>query len=175
MLALAVSGRAAAEAAVEIGLSRGHAAIAAHNARDQWVVSGDWPALRAIANGAAAAPLAVQGAWHSRAMAGAVEEFRTALRSAVSAPPRVPIVCNRAGRAISGTADMVDAIAEQLIRPVEWTATLQTVAAMHVRAVVVIGPAKALRRMVRATCGDSMEVQSVETPDDLPEPGRTLA
>jgi len=82
MLALGVRSRAEVDEAVACARLHGRAQIAAHNAPDEWVLAGDWPALRAVPPRFAPVPLHTGGAWHSVAMEAAMSEYRTALGAA---------------------------------------------------------------------------------------------
>ena len=175
MIALQLVGRATAEAAIRSARAHGHAAIAAHNADDQWVVSGDWATLRAIAAAVPATPLAVAGPWHTEAMAGAVAEYRIALCEAIKAPLRVPLVCNRTGRVVEHADDLPDVLAGQLTRCVHWTDTMTTLAKRGVRHMVAVGAAKTLRALVRRQLGGDVTVVIVETPDDINRAREALA
>lgn len=175
LLALTAGTAAAAADAVECARARGWAQIAAHNAPDEWVLSGDWPALRAVPSRFAPVPLATDGPWHSAAMSGAVAEYRAALREAVAAPLRVPLVANRTGRPVGPADDLVELLAGQLTHRVEWAATMATLGEMNVRAVLTVGPAKALRGLARRNLGRAVRVLGVDRPADLARAAEALA
>jgi len=174
MLALAVSDRSVAEAAVANARPHGMVSIAAHNAADQWVVSGEWAALRTIAARMDASPVAVAGPWHTEAMADAVDEYRDVLRRAVTMPLRVPLVCNRAGAIVENAHEIPELLASQLTRPVEWVETMMTLDRFGVTDVITVGPAKALRALVRRGLGSHVCVHAVELPDDVARVAQAL-
>jgi [acyl-carrier-protein] S-malonyltransferase len=159
---------------IALGRAHGVAQLAAHNTERQWVIAGDWTALRAIAAAAPATPLPVTGPWHSEAMEGAVEEYRQALRTAITNPLTIPLVCNRYGRLLEPTDDLIDLLARQFTHPVQWVRTMDTLASLAVTDFVTIGPGKAVRSLIhRAVPRD--HVHPVEQPDDLPRVIQALA
>lgn len=168
MVAVRVTSREAALAAASSVAALGRVELAAHNAADEWVLSGDWAALRALPAHCAPVPLSTGGPWHSSAMEPAVAEYRAALRQAVRARPRLTLVSSATATLVGPEDDLVDLLAGQLTRPVEWAATLATLSAMGVERVVTIGPAKALRGLARRGLGGDVRVEGVDVPDDLP-------
>jgi [acyl-carrier-protein] S-malonyltransferase len=141
--------------------------IAAHNAFDQWVVSGEWAALRSIAARSDATTLPVEGAWHSDAMAGAVDEYREILRRSLTMPMRVPLVSNRTGAIVERVNELPDLLALQLTHPVEWVATMDTLTRFGITNVLAVGPVKAIRGLLRRGLEPRVAIHAVESPDDL--------
>ena len=166
MLALPPGGRAEADALVTVGSANGVVTVAAHNASDRWVVSGEWSALREIGSRTAATRLAVAGPWHSPLMAGAVDEYRESLRDALTTPPSVPIGCNRTGEVVGDTGSLVELLAGQLTHCVYWAEAMATFRTLGVSRVVICGPGKALRRSVEEALPRA-ELFIVERPGDL--------
>ncbi len=171
MLALVDADEATAERAVELGATRGVVALAAQNSPRQWVLSGEDPALRAIAAVFPSARLPVRGAWHGPAMEGVVAEFRAALRLAPASPLRSRLVGNGSGELL-GEEGVADALARQLVRPVRWALVLQALARAGVTEAVTVGPGKTLRALVRQVLGETFSVHTTEGVADL---ARTLA
>jgi len=167
MLALSVRSRVAAEEAVACARVHGRAQIAAHNAPDEWVLSGEWPALRAVPPRFAPVPLHTGGPWHSVAMEEALSEYRAALGDAALGPPRVPFVCNRTGQLVGAGDDLAELLAAQLTHPVEWATTMTTLSAVSTRTVITVGPAKPLRGLTRRNLGRDVRVLGVDSPADL--------
>ena len=181
MLALRAAAAGAALEAVALARRHGRAALAAHNGPGEWVVSGDWPALRALAArppaGVAVAPMPVAGAWHSELMAGAVDEYRAALETAIGADARlaVPLVCNHTGAAVARADELPGLLAAQLVHPVRWADGVETLAALGVDAVLLVGPARGLRRPTAAALAGRASLELVERPDDLERVSRAPA
>lgn len=167
MLALSTSDRQLVDSALVVGRERGYAEVAAHNAPDEWVLSGDVEAIRAIAGRYSATPLPVAGAWHSAAMAGAVLEFRDAVQAALSGPIGRPLVSNHTGRVVREAGELPGLLARQLVCPVQWVTTLATLVQSGMHEAIAIGPAKALGTLARRCAGDALRVRLVQEPVDL--------
>jgi malonyl CoA-acyl carrier protein transacylase len=148
------------------GRSAGSVVLAAHNGPQDWTLSGDSRALALIASRIAATKLVVSGAWHSPAMAGAVEEVLAAARARCGQTARAIVVTNRTGALAPADADVAELLAEQLVRPIQWTATLRTLAAAGVTRYVIAGPGTVLRGLVYKTLG-RVPVTIVESRADI--------
>ena len=175
MLAVTAEGRGVAEAALDLAREHGLAAIAAHNAPEQWVIAGDWPALRAVAARYSTTHVPVAGPWHTEAMAGAVDEFREAARGAVRGTLTAVLVANRTGACVTDARELPDLLAGQFTHPVEWDATMRTISAAGVSDVVVLGPGKALRGLARRGLPAAVRLHAAELPEDLDAIGEALA
>lgn len=141
--------------------------IAALNAPDEVVLSGPEAAVRAIAAVTPARRVPVSGAWHSAAMRGAVEEFRTAVQALEQRQAVVPFIRNLDG----ALGHSLDSLADQLTQPVQFTAALATARAQGVDTFVTIGPGVVLRGLVRRNLGTTVRVWTTEDAADL---SRTL-
>ncbi len=140
--------------------------VAAHNAPRDWTLSGDTRSLAQIASRVTTTKLPVGGAWHSPAMAGAVADVRAAARTRCRGVPRPIVVTNRTGTLAPPDADISELLAEQLVRPVQWTTTLRSLAAAGVTRYVIAGPGTILRGLVYKTLG-RVPVSIVETLADV--------
>jgi [acyl-carrier-protein] S-malonyltransferase len=147
------------DAVIAIGKRHGSVVLAAHNAPGEWTLSGDKTALDAIAAAHAATRLPVSGAWHSPAMAGAVDELHKAARAIATREPSRAWIVNRTGEAFTG--DAADVLAGQLVRPISWAKTIATMVARGVDHFVILGPGKQLRGLVRKNT--KVRVSIVET------------
>jgi [acyl-carrier-protein] S-malonyltransferase len=154
MVALATAEEPLIEAALAAGRSAGALDVAARNAPDETVLTGDEAAVRAVLAfaPAVATRLPTPGAWHSPAMAGALDEWRAALRAVDRAEPRCAFVANRTGDVVASGYEIPDLLAEQLVRPVAWTQALATAAA-GARALVTLGPGAVLRSLWHRNTG----------------------
>lgn len=166
MIALPPGDRDAADAAVAIGLEAGTASLAARNASDRWVVTGDWAALTRIERTVASTRLAVAGPWHSPLIAAAADEYAAALRATIEPPLAVPIVSNRTGAIAADASSLAALLAEQLTHPVRWAESMATLATLAVTRTIVCGPGKALRRSIEEALPDAA-LLVVERPADL--------
>ena len=113
--------------------------LSAVNAPDEVVLGGPESSLP---KGARRIP--VSGPWHTKAMAGAVDEFRAALRD-VARPLRVPLVRNLDGAAVHDAASLGD----QLVSPVHFVLVMKTLLERGIDTVVTVGPGLVLRGLVR--------------------------
>jgi [acyl-carrier-protein] S-malonyltransferase len=162
----AVRGGAAELArALHAGRAHGAIALAAENAPDEHVVSGSEPALAAALAAVPATRLPVAGAWHSPAMAGAVDELRAALAAVPARTPHATLVCNRTG-APAAPAALPELLAGQLVHPVRWTTALGALRALGATRYVVVGPGRLLRALVRRTLGP-VAVEIVDSMRDI--------
>ncbi|MDP1827749.1 MAG: ACP S-malonyltransferase [Archangium sp.] len=139
--------------------SRLHLQLAAINAPDEVVVSGPDEALAGI--GGVRVP--VSGAWHSDAMAGAVDEFRAALHALEVHDAKVPLIRNLDG----ALGHSLDALADQLTKPVHFTAALATAVAQGIDTIITVGPGAVLRGLVRKNLGTSVRVLTTENSSDF--------
>jgi len=150
--------------ALAAGRAHGSLVVAAENAVDEHVVSGDPAAIAAVLAACPSQRLAVAGAWHSPAMAGAVDELRGAL-ARIPQRAGVPFVCNRNGR-VAAPADLPALLAGQLVHPIWWVDCLRTTAALGVTRYILLGPGKLMRALIRRTLGD-VDVHIVQGEADL--------
>ena len=174
MLALRTSVDSAHEA-LAIAAMAGPVSLAANNAPDEQVLSGSHDALRAVPQRFTPSLLATGGAWHSSAMAGALDEFRAALDAVCTPLSRAAWLTNRTGEVAARGADPAPLLAEQLTHPVQWMRTLHALRALGVRTLVTLGPSKALRGLAHRTLGDTIALISVELPRDLSRAEEALA
>jgi [acyl-carrier-protein] S-malonyltransferase len=142
--------------------------LAAHNAPGEYTLSGPVPALKALAAHVRTTRLPVAGAWHSPAMADAVEDVLTAARERLQASHTATVITNRTGEAAASDADVAELLAGQLVRPVQWARTLATLGAAGVEEYLVVGPGKLMRALVAKNLGHA-RVRIVETLADLRE------
>ena len=167
MLALLEATADVAEAAVSLGAPHGVIALAAVNAPDQWVLSGEARALDVVATRFASRRLPVVGAWHCELMAGALPELLSELEARPFRPLSATFVANRAGEPLGEREDLSRSLAEQLVRPVQWVATLTALERMKVTDVVTVGPGRILRGLVRKSLGSRVRVHGTEDDTDL--------
>jgi len=136
--------------AAEVG-----ATVAIVNGPDHCVLGGDEEALQALerrAPGAGAAavrrlPIGVPA--HTPLLAGAVEPFAAALRSAGLADPRVPVLAGVSGQPVRRAEEAVAALSRQLAERIDWARCLAAASEMGCSVYLELGPGNALSRMVR--------------------------
>lgn len=166
MVMMTAASRGIVDDAVAFAGSKGIVAIAAHNAPNQWVISGEWAALRHLATRHSVAPVAVTGAWHSAVLADAVEPFCAAARRALTQPIRIPFITNRTGAIVASVEELPELLAGQLTHPVEWVRVMETLSTFGATDVVTVGPARILRGLVRFNLGRQVAPHSTDVIGD---------
>ncbi len=126
------------------------ASVANDNAPGQVVLAGARDALRELVGqareiGVRAILLDVAGAFHSPAMAPAVEPFRDLLDTVEISTPRAPVISCASGQPI---ADVRSELAQGIVRPVRWRATVLHLFEQGARELVDLGPGKVLAGLV---------------------------
>ena len=143
-----------AESALVQELAEAHAVqVANDNSPRQQVLSGPGSRLAGLAAdarrlGLRCVPLAVQGAFHSPAMAGAVEEFEAALATVEFDEPELPVYsCITA----APFDDIRARLAEALVSTVRWRETLHALFDSGARRFVDVGPGRVMCGLVKHT------------------------
>jgi [acyl-carrier-protein] S-malonyltransferase len=104
----------------------------------------------ALARGAKRAlPLDVGGAFHTSLMQPAVEPMRQAVAGAGLVAPRIPLIANATGDAITDPEALGDELVFQLMNPVRWTSCVEYMAANGVTTMVEIGPGRVLTGLIK--------------------------
>lgn len=96
-----------------------------------------------------ALPLPVSGAFHTPYMERAAAEFRTYLDGFNFNPPQGKVIPNVAGEATDDPALIKNMLAKQLISPVRWTKTMQTMVSLGVTDIYELGSGKVLCGLVK--------------------------
>ncbi len=140
------------------------------NGAGQTVAAGTAEQLAALGEDAPAKarviPLKVAGAFHTEFMASAVPALTEHVAGLSPADPRVALLSNRDGEAVSSGAEALDRIVGQVTRPVRWDLCMEAMAARGVTGVLEVLPGGTLtglaKRGLRGT-----KVCALKTPDDL--------
>ncbi|MEX2328424.1 MAG: ACP S-malonyltransferase [Nitriliruptoraceae bacterium] len=153
--------------------------VANDNAPGQVVVAGPPEAVAAVSAlareaGGRAIILEVEGAFHSSAMASAVEPVAQALEAAATRDPAVPIVSGSTGATVESAEGVVAALVDGILSPVRWRDVQDTLGAHGITDLVEVGPGGVLAGMARRALPD-VTVHSVQTPDDLDTVAAALA
>jgi [acyl-carrier-protein] S-malonyltransferase len=142
--------------------------LANDNAPGQVVLAGAVQRLRAASTqarerGARAILLDVAGAFHTAAMAAAVEPFRTALDEVELYPPAIPVI---SGSTALPFDDVRGELAAAIGRPVRWRATMLAFAQLGVGTFVDFGPGQVLARLVSRNLPDAqvLDPQTLAAP-----------
>lgn len=156
MVALVGDAAAAREAAEAAG-----AVVANDNGPTQIVAAGPPDVVEATGEEAKrrkvrALPLAVTAAFHTPAMAPAVEPFRQALDEVEIRAPRTPVISCSSAQPFPADPDAIrDRLAAAVSEPVRWRETVEELYARGVREFVETGPGKSLIGLVRRAFKDA--------------------
>jgi [acyl-carrier-protein] S-malonyltransferase len=143
------------------------------NSADQIVIAGAAPAVaraveRARALGARrAVALPVSAPFHCALMKPAEELLEPELRRLTTRTPRVPIVANVDAQPKTDAASAIEALVQQVSRPVRWEDVVKRLALMGVTTYVEVGPGRVLGGLVRRIVKDA-HVLAFAAPEDLP-------
>jgi malonyl CoA-acyl carrier protein transacylase len=133
-------------------LAKEHEVVLANdNAPGQVVLAGPVDRLRdasgrARSEGARAIWLDVAGAFHSPAMAAAVQPFRSALEQVELRPAAIPVISSSTARPFG---DVRAELAAAIVEPVLWRATMLALACRGAETFVDFGPGQILARLVK--------------------------
>lgn len=140
------------------------------NAAGQIVAAGAIAALEKLAEDpparARVRPLATAGAFHTRYMAPALDEYTRVADRINPQEPAVTLLSNSDGRPVSGGADALAKLVAQMTRPVRWDLCTASMKELGVTAIVEFPPAGTLtgiaKRELRGT-----PTHAVKSPADL--------
>ena len=136
--------------------------ICNHNAPDQVVVGGGRVAIDAVIasaaeRGVATRELPVSAAFHTPYVAHAVDAFAPAVDAVGVGAPSIPVYANSPDRQYgSDAAENAAMLVEQLLKPVEFVASLEAMHADGCTVFVEFGPKKVLTSLVHRTLGDDV-------------------
>ncbi|WP_201776204.1 ACP S-malonyltransferase [Streptacidiphilus melanogenes] len=154
------------DAVVAAGLT-----VANWNGSHQFVAAGPLDRVEALAAapapGTRVAPLAVAGAFHTEAMAPAVEEFARAVRESRFTDPDAALLGNADGAPVTGPDDLRRRLVTQITSPVRWDRCSESIArlapgALHIE----LAPAGPLTRLLQRTDPTARAV-AVTAPEDV--------
>lgn len=146
--------------------------LANDNCPGQVVISGSHAALDkavefANERGAKkAVKLAVSVAVHSPLMKEAGEEFGMVVEQTPFHAPRFPVVANVTAQPLTDVVALRQELSVQIISPVRWTESIQTMLAAGVNSFVELGPGGVLKGLLKRIDRGAVGI-SVETPEDL--------
>lgn len=125
------------------------------NSTGQIVISGEIAAVEKAAELAKAAGakrairLEVGGAFHSPLMAPARDGLEEFLKGVDIKDPRLPVVANVTGEAVSKAEDVRRLLVEQITSPVRWAQTMEYLNRQGVKRIFEIGPGKVLTGLAK--------------------------
>ena len=141
------------EAAAHPGAGR--VVLANDNAPGQVVISGERRALDVAMELAKAAgarrvvELSVSGAFHSPVMAPAAEGLARAVNSAPIQDAAIPIISNISATPLTAASALRQELSRQIVSPVQWTRSIEWLAAQGVTLFVEIGAGQVLAGLVK--------------------------
>lgn len=147
--------------------------IANDNSPGQIVVAGDGAAIDQArsavdALGGRLVPLDVEGAFHSPAMAPAVEAVRAAFAAERPADPTVPLVSASRARVVRTAADAVTSLVDGILGAVRWRDVQLLLERRGVTDLVEVGPGRVLAGLAKRTV-PALRVHSVAVPEAVGE------
>jgi [acyl-carrier-protein] S-malonyltransferase len=142
--------------------------IANWNSSTQLVLSGEEAgieqiiaAVRNLKEGRAIR-LPVKGAFHSPLMAPVQSSLRTVTESLDWSPARVPLASNVSGRLLSDSQEIRQALLEQIVSPVRWTACIHSLLEVGCDTFLELGSSSVLTRLVHQIAPD-VQVYAVDS------------
>lgn len=158
-------------AEVQAAADASGAHVANDNAPGQVVVAGSDEALArlkaALANVTGKVrDVAVGAAYHSPHMQSAVEPFGRVLDTAAFAEPAVPVVANVDAAPHRGATEWPALLRTQVISPVRWRESVESLALLGVTETVELGASAVLTGMVKRI-DPTLARRSVTTPEEL--------
>ncbi len=146
--------------------------VANSNAPGQVVIAGSPDAVDAAGTAAKDAgakrvmPLDVSGAFHTPFMAPAGPRLDAAISVATFHDARVPIVANVDAAVHTAAADWPDLLRRQLVNPVRWARSVQTLVDAGATTFVEVGPGAVLTGTIKRIASDAGR-HSAMTPDQV--------
>jgi len=123
--------------------------------------------VKAKEQGYHAVELPVSGAFHSPFMKGAAEEFKKCLLQIPANKSKLPIVLNTTGQYFDNEKPIKEIMAEQIISPVKWQQSIETMLASGVNVFIEVGPGKTLYNFTKTIAGTKavtvLRVEDMET------------
>ncbi len=138
------------KAGLEEGSKAGYVDVANYNSPAQVVITGDDSAVKAasdylLANGVRrVVPLAVSGAFHSKFMEKAGEEFASFVKDFNLSDAKLPVITNVDAQITTKSEDFKSKMPRQISSSVHWTQTIQKMVEEGVDTFIEIGPGKVL-------------------------------
>jgi [acyl-carrier-protein] S-malonyltransferase len=132
----------------------GIVAVANHNTEKQIVITGapgpvEKVSGQAVQQGAKAVPLKVSGAWHSRLIQGAEQEFSEFINSVPFNTPQCDVLLNVTATAEKNPDEIRSVMSRQLCSPVRWYPAMKQLMERRIDAVVEVGPGRVLAGLLK--------------------------
>ncbi len=141
--------------------------IAIHNSPQQTVLSGTYMGLvkakEALSHARRCVPLAVSGPFHSPLMEEARIKFAEVLSGYTFNPPQKIVYSNVTGAPESSPETLRSLCALQLVSPVQWVDTMQSISIINNLSLYEVGPGRVLQGLWK----NFMKTQSTNTPPEV--------
>ena len=142
------------------------------NSPGQVVIAGHTAAVHAamtelkLAGAKRILPLPVSAPFHTPLMTHAAQVLDEALASVKLVDARIPVISNVDAQPHTAAPSIAELLVEQVVAPVQWTRSVQTMIAMGCSDFVECGPGKVLSGLLRRI-DRGLVCYGVENPDDL--------
>lgn len=150
--------------------ANGFAAPANYNSPEQTVIAGETAAIdeaieKLSALKARCVKLAVSAAFHTKLMAGAAEEFKTAVSGFNFSAPSCDFYSNLYGKKLEDFSDMPAYLAAHICSPVKFVDEMNAMNNAGIEAYVELGPNKVLTGLVKKTFkgANAVNIENNET------------
>jgi [acyl-carrier-protein] S-malonyltransferase len=141
------------EAAVMAAIEQCDLHAANINAQGQIVAAGLLANLaelpERVPDGCRVRPLAVAGAFHTKFMSSALEEFNEAAKTINFHGPKITFVSNDAGRMLSTGGEIREHLTNQIAKPVNWLACQRTFAKIGIEQMIELAPGNTLSAIAK--------------------------
>jgi [acyl-carrier-protein] S-malonyltransferase len=118
--------------------------------------------------GARVVPLSVAGAFHTDHMAPAEEALQSIADGVTAADPRLRLLSNADGAAVSSGREVVARLVRQVTSPVRWDLCQATLRELGVTTIIELPPAGTLVGIAKRELGRDLTLLAVKSPADLP-------
>jgi [acyl-carrier-protein] S-malonyltransferase len=153
-------------------VGNGIVVTANENTPEQTVISGEVEAVEEAceklktAGAKKAVLLPVSGAFHSPLMQTAADEMAAVLAPVKFVAPKCPVIANVTARPETDPATLKELLVKQLVSPVRWVDSMQTLATLACDVCIEAGPGSVLRGLARK-CSDTLNVVAGDTVTNL--------
>lgn len=134
--------------------AEGIVAVANHNTEKQIVITGspgpvEKVSSQAVLKGAKAIPLKVSGAWHSRLIQGAEQEFSDFLKTVPFNASQCDVILNVTAETEQNPDEIRSVMSRQLCSPVRWYPAMKFLMEHQIDVVVEVGPGRVLAGLLK--------------------------
>ena len=146
-------------------------AVANENSASQTVLSGTVAAVERVealarTRRVKAVRLKVEGAFHSPLMQPALDRVRRAIAGLEFREPRLAVIPNASGHPTTSPQEIRDLLGRQLLSPVRWSRTMESLAELSADTLIEAGPSDVLTRLARRSIRNVRAV-AVGSPEDV--------